>query len=150
MNHQRRFFGILCICMMLLPITTISLVDSTKQEHIHAFSLGTTYEYDDEGNVFFDQFSTDVHTDQDLLCRIGLPDLKFNELRCWWGPVNTSSIGLFVRYAVKNIADTYEGTDIIQANLTFYADDNTSRDRHQGWQVRPASAGAHGGRNGLR
>jgi len=126
MMSVKQLIVILIVFGLFLPITMTTSIGSTKQGYALSRSIHNKYEYDAMGNIFFDEYALEVQTTQCTSNSIGLPDLKFSELCCWWGPVNTSSIGLFVRYAVKNIADTYEGTEKIQSNLTFYADDNSS------------------------
>jgi hypothetical protein len=54
----------------------------------------------------------------------GLPDLTFVELKAWWGPVNTSSVGLFVRYGVINNGFELNQSTSISSNLSFFADGN--------------------------
>ena len=51
-----------------------------------------------------------------------LPDLYFIELHIWWGILNNT--GVFVDYGVINTGATHQSMTPIQANLTFYADDN--------------------------
>ena len=53
-----------------------------------------------------------------------LPDLKFLDLKAWWGETNTT--GLFVDYDVINNGNTYYSNIPIISNLSFYIYDNNS------------------------
>lgn len=53
-----------------------------------------------------------------------LPDLRFLDLKAWWGETNTT--GIFVDYDVINNGSTYYSNIPIISNLSFYIYDNNS------------------------
>jgi len=54
-----------------------------------------------------------------------LPDLKFLNLKIWWGRTNTT--GIFVDYDIINDGATYYSDDPISSNLSFFIYENNSQ-----------------------
>lgn len=77
-------------------------------------------------NLFVDRLNTAKTTNSFDVVHAGLPDLAFIELKAWWGPINTSSVGLFVRYGVINYGGEINRSVPIESNLSFFADGNKS------------------------
>ena len=83
-----------------------------------------------ELNLFFDEkpkMNNERWSDDfNGLFTVSQPDLVFLTLESWWGPINTSERGLFVRYRVLNRGATHNSSDVIESNLTFYEENNQS------------------------
>ena len=125
MRHLQRIgFGIiLSFCILSVNLTGF-VMGTTFQQEI-AESNKTLVEYVVSGNsdISFDTIQNDF---SQQTISLNLPDLEFIELKAWWGPINTSAVGLFVRYGVINTGDEINSTLPVESNLSFFADDNST------------------------
>jgi len=122
---RNRFIVVYILSCFILISQIISLspidansVEELKDDHFMVDNVMTLTENDD---LYFDTGKPIV---QYQTLSTGLPDLEFIELKAWWGPINTSAIGLFVRYGVINTGFELNGTSPIESNLSFYTDGN--------------------------
>lgn len=121
-KHIHIILIILCLFLLLssLSFNAQSLISNDKPWMASGFFSEITT--DNHGNYYQDILNNqypDTHFSSG-----GLPDLTFVELSSWWGPINTSSVGLFVRYGVINMGWELNQSTPITSNLSFYADGN--------------------------
>lgn len=129
MNHIfLKYFSVLLVFIFLMTSTISSALLVSKPGQINPLNQFpfSSKKIDLHHNEYTDIVDYQLKSNRTNSNTLGLPDLAFVELKAWWGPINTSAVGLFVRYGVINYGDELNQSIPIESNLSFFAGENKS------------------------
>ncbi|MBS3778153.1 MAG: hypothetical protein KGY50_02530, partial [Candidatus Thermoplasmatota archaeon] len=121
-----KYSSLFIFFILLIPTAMSSSFFGIDSSEIGKYSSFSTKIMDNQQNWHTDILDSHHKSDRIEMNLLGLPDLAFVELKAWWGPINTSAVGLFVRYGVINYGDEINQSNPIKSNLSFFANQNES------------------------